>query len=188
MSIILKQDNCKVQFFKPQAVSVVITLEAYECFYVFFSQINKMFIIFLPHLDSLQLHDFYEQSKLKALVINKVWIIWPGFHLCTVFFVSRWVFWFTIFISKKSQSIVTSVWGLSTHAQFFPNRNEQHSFFSQRYDYLFVLYLWRNRQPPLARNGLESVDCVAECGMKCLLMIWCCRFLWLKIICDFRRV
>lgn len=44
-----------------------------------------MFTIFVLRLDSLQLHGFYEQSKLKAIVINTEWIIWPAFPLCVGF-------------------------------------------------------------------------------------------------------
>lgn len=37
---------------------------------MYFSQINEMFIIFVRRLDSLQLAEFHEKSKLKATVIN----------------------------------------------------------------------------------------------------------------------
>lgn len=76
---------------------------------MYFSEINKMFIIFVLCLDSLQLHEFYEYPKLKAIVINTELNYLARVSFVHSFSVSRWVFWFTIFISKESQSILTSV-------------------------------------------------------------------------------
>lgn len=98
-----------------------------------FSEINKIFIILDLCLDSLQLNGFHEQTKLKAIVISREWVIWPGFRLCW-FCVSRWVFCFAIFISKKSQSTLTSVGGLSTHITLFPTCNERPIFFLSERD------------------------------------------------------
>lgn len=124
-----------------------------------------MFIIFLPHLNSLRLHDFYEQSKLKTLVINTEWITWPGFHLCIVFVCPDGRFGLPYSSARNLRALQHLCEAWAHMLNYFQTAMSS-----------LVLSLWNIWlsfctlfvEEEAVSLSTKSVDCMAECGRRCL--------------------